>query len=108
MIGSARRKLNSMLMKVADKRLTHDVLSIFMAEASAIMNNRPLVPVSVDSGSPYILTPATLLTQKTADAFPARNLGEFTDKDLFRAEWRRVQSFSTIYGDGGEMNISPP
>ena len=32
MIGSARRKLNSMLMKVADKRLTHDVPSIFMAE----------------------------------------------------------------------------
>ena len=97
MIGSARRILNSMLMKVTDKNLTHDVLSTFMAEVSAIMNNRPLVPVSVDSGSPYILTPATLLTQKTADAFPARSLGEFTDKDLFRAEWRRVQSLSNNF-----------
>ena len=77
-----------------------------MAEESAIMNNRSIVPVSVDSGSPYILTPATLLTQKTADAYPARHLGEYTDKDLFRAEWRRVQSFPTISGDGGEMNIS--
>nr|XP_022305787.1 uncharacterized protein LOC111112553 [Crassostrea virginica] len=97
MIGSARRILNSMLMKVTDKNLTHDVLSTFMAEVSAIMNNRLLVPVSVDSGSPYILTPATLLTQKTADAFPARSLGEFTDKDLFRAEWRRVQSLSNNF-----------
>ena len=69
-----------------------------MAEVSTIMNNRPLVPVSVDSGSPYILTPATLLTHKTADAFPAKNLGGFTDKALFRAEWRRVQSFYTTKG----------
>ncbi|XP_048747853.2 uncharacterized protein LOC125660050 [Ostrea edulis] len=94
MIGSARRILDAMLSKVADKHLTHDVLFTFMTEVAAIMNNRPLVPVSTDAESPYILTPATLLTQKTADAFSARNLGEFTDKDLFRAEWRRVQSLS--------------
>ena len=37
--------------------------STFMAEVcTGIMNNRSIVPVSVDSGSPYILTPATLLT----------------------------------------------
>ncbi|XP_061166266.1 uncharacterized protein LOC133175165 [Saccostrea echinata] len=94
MIGSARRILDAMLSKVADKHLTHDVLFTFMTEVAAILNNRPLVPVSTDAESPYILTPATLLTQKTADAFSARNLGEFTEKDLYRAEWRRVQSLS--------------
>ena len=96
-IGSARRILNSMFMKVADKHLTHDVLSTIMREATTILNNRPLVPVSVNSGSPYILCPATLLTRKTANAFPFRNLGEF-QAGLNKEECR---AYPKIYGDGG-------
>lgn len=94
LIGSARRTLDSMLSKIHEGNLTHDVLATFMAEVSAIINNRPLVSVSTDATTPFILTPATLLTQKTPDACVARNLGEFTDKDLYKSEWKRGQALS--------------
>lgn len=94
MIGSARRILDSMLSKIHEGNLIHDVLATLMAEVSAIINNRPLVSVSTDAATPFILTQATLLTQKTPDACVARNLGEFTDKDLYKSEWKRVQLLS--------------
>ncbi len=55
-----------MLSEVASKRLTHEVLSTLMAEVTAIVNNRPLTPVSEDPEAPEILTPFTLLTQKSS------------------------------------------
>lgn len=90
MIGSARRMLDSMLSKIHEGNLTHDVLATFMAEVLAIINNRPLVSVSTDAATLFILTAATLFTQKTPDACVARNLGEFSDKDLYKFEWKRV------------------
>lgn len=74
MIGSTRRILDSMLSKIHEGNLTHDVLATFMTEVSATFNNRPLVSVSTDAATPFILTPATLLTQKTPSACVARNL----------------------------------
>ena len=76
MIRITRRILDSMLLELASKRLTHGVLSTLIAEVSAIVNSRPLVPVSNDPEAPEILTPATLLTQKptTLTATP----GQFT------------------------------
>lgn len=65
MIGSTKRILDSMLSKIHEGNLTHGVLATFMAEVLAIINNRPLVSVSTDASTPSILTPATLLTQKT-------------------------------------------
>lgn len=47
----------------------NDVLNTFMAEVAAIINSRPLVPVSTDPDFPLILTPAVLLTQKTEYKF---------------------------------------
>lgn len=85
MIGSARRILDSMLSKVHEGNLTHDVFATYVAEESAIINNRPLVSVSTDAATPFILTPATLLTQKTPGACVSRNLGEFTDIDLIKS-----------------------
>lgn len=86
MIGIARRILDGMLAK-EHAHLTHDVLCTLMAEVSAIINSKPLIPVSTDPESPYLLTPATLLTQKTA---AASLCGGFTDKDLFGSQWKRV------------------
>ena len=59
-----RRTLDSLLM-IESRKLTHETLVTFYAEASAIINSRPLVPVSTDPEYPFILTPYTLLTQKT-------------------------------------------
>ena len=47
MIGVARRILDAMFLKLKDK-LTLKVLVTFMAEVAAIINDRPLVPVTMD------------------------------------------------------------
>ncbi|VDI28066.1 Hypothetical predicted protein [Mytilus galloprovincialis] len=64
----------------AGRSLTHDVLNTLMAEVSAIVNSRPLVPVSTDPENPLILTPAMLLTQKTDYIFTSDYLGNSTNE----------------------------
>ncbi|XP_061430896.1 uncharacterized protein LOC133357120 [Lethenteron reissneri] len=95
MIGIARRILDSMLCDVGSTRLSHEVLTTLMAEVSAIINSRPLIPVSTDPESPFILTPATLLTQKT-DVLTAPT-EEASTADLYRRQWRQVQSFANMF-----------
>ncbi|KAM4810220.1 uncharacterized protein WCC33_019003 [Rhinophrynus dorsalis] len=97
MIGIARKILDSIFLQVGSTRLTHEALTTFLAEVSAIMNARPLTTLSSDLGDTTVLTPAMLLTQKTntGSAPP----GEFGDKDLYRRQWRQVQSLSNIFWD---------
>lgn len=64
LIGVARRILDAMLLQKGTNHLTHEILSTFMAEVMAIINARPLVPISTDPEMPAVLTPAMLLTQK--------------------------------------------
>ena len=63
LIGTTRRILDSMLQENQHVKLTHEVLTTFLAEVMAIINNRPIVPISTDSESPEVLTPNVLLTQ---------------------------------------------
>ena len=95
MIGIARRILNAMLLQLGPGKLTHEVLTTLMAEVTAIINTRPLCPVSSDPDHPSILTPATLLTQKVG--MPSVPPGEFDDKDLLRCQWRRVQRLADMF-----------
>jgi hypothetical protein len=60
MIGASRRILDSLLLN-HKAPLTHEVLTTFLMEVSAILNARPLVPVSTDPEAPEILTPSTLI-----------------------------------------------
>lgn len=57
MIGATRRILDSLLLNHKIP-LTHEVLITFLMEVSAILNARPLVPVSTDPEAPQVLTPA--------------------------------------------------
>lgn len=78
---------------------THDVLTTFLAEACSIMNSRPLVhvPISTDPDDPFILTPSTLLTQKS-EAFDATYVSSDVDeKDLLRKQWKRVQHLAAVF-----------
>lgn len=95
LIGLARRILDSMLLKVSPAKLTHEGLTTFMAEVSAILNARLLVPASTDPDSPFILTPATLLTQKVSALPPPK--GKFDEKDLYSKQWRQVQSLANTF-----------
>ena len=89
MIGVARRILDSLLSDVRMKDLTHEVLTTFMAEVSAIVNARPIDPVSTDSENPAIITPSVLLTQKLGqDVSP---LGDLDIKDMYKYQWKFVQ-----------------
>lgn len=88
MIGVVRRILDSLLLDYGTKNLTHDVL----AEVSAIVNARPIVPVSSDSEAPAILSPSTLLTHK-AD-HPTSFNDKLSLKHIYRNEWKRVQILS--------------
>ena len=97
MIGIVRKVLNAMLADLGSRHLTHEVLTTLMAEVMAIVNSRPLVPVSTDPTMPEILTPSTLLTQKTSTlkAIP----GEFTATDLCKhnKQWRHVQHLANVF-----------
>ncbi|XP_072313848.1 uncharacterized protein [Eucyclogobius newberryi] len=95
MIGIARKILDSQLLQLGTRHLTHDVLITYLAEVVAIMNAQPLVPVSSDPESPFILTQATLLTQKMGELSAPQ--GDFDEKDLLREQWRRVQSLANSF-----------
>ncbi|KAJ8007682.1 hypothetical protein DPEC_G00096700 [Dallia pectoralis] len=90
LIGVARRILDSMLMRRDYASLSHEVLCTLMAEVTAIINSRPLV----DADYPLILTPSMLLTQKQSVPPPP---GKFTEKDLFKQQWRQVQSLANQF-----------
>ncbi|XP_078809202.1 uncharacterized protein LOC144994598 [Oryzias latipes] len=93
MIGVARKILDSMLLQ-QKSNLTHEVLCTFMAEVTAIMNARPLLPVSADPQQPFILSPSMLLTQKSGVPPPP---GDFNNKDLYTNQWRRVQALANQF-----------
>ncbi|XP_051939052.1 uncharacterized protein LOC127612109 [Hippocampus zosterae] len=95
MIRVSRRILDSMLQENPQSRLTHEVLSTLMAEVTAIINARPLAPISSDPESPFLLTPASLLTQKVHH-LPAPP-GAFDKKDLHRQQWRQVQHLANVF-----------
>lgn len=92
MIGITRRILDSMLIQNRHHHFTHDMLATFMAEVSAIINARPLAPVSYDPEDPYLLTPATLLTQKQGNNAPAP--GKLDTGNLYKRHWQQVQGLA--------------
>lgn len=94
LIGVTRRVLDSMLLEIPPGSLTHEILTTFLAEASAIVNSRPLVPVSTDPEDPLPLSPSLILTHKpdnTVDCLPTDS------KDLLRSQWRRVQHLADTF-----------
>ena len=93
LIGVARRILDSMLRDIGT--LTHEVLVTLMAEVTAIINSRPLVPVSYDQEFPEILCPTTLLTHKTD--MDQQLHSQIDVKDMFRSQWKRVQHLADTF-----------
>lgn len=95
MIGISRRILDSMLMDSNFSRLTHETLTTFLAEVTAIVNSRPLVPVSTDPETFDILTPATLLTQKLGTVpSPSEDL---IAGNLYQKQWKQVQHLANCF-----------
>lgn len=93
MIGTFRRILDSMLLKLNPSHLTHEVPSTLMAKVSAIIPARALTSVSSDA--PLPLTPAMILMQKICTPLPPP--GSFEHADLHRQQWRRVQHLANVF-----------
>ncbi|XP_060761029.1 uncharacterized protein LOC132870982 [Neoarius graeffei] len=89
MIGVARRILDSVLLRAGQAHLTHESLTTFLAEVTAIINARPLIPVSSDPEHPHILSPSILLTQKSGTSVPP--LGSCSPREILKNQWKRVQ-----------------
>lgn len=95
MIGMARRILDNMLLQAGRVQLTHEILTTFLAEVTAIINAHPLIPVSSDPEHPLILSPAMLLTQKTHAIPPICD--SINQKEMLKSHWKHVQFLADIF-----------
>ena len=95
MIGISRRILNSMLLNKKTKELYREVLSTFMCEVCAIVNSRPICPVSCDPEQPYVVCPSLLLTQKGFPDIPPKVLTGI--EDIYKAQRKHVQHLSFTF-----------
>ncbi|XP_046576736.1 uncharacterized protein LOC124284679 [Haliotis rubra] len=94
MIGVVRRILDSLLAQNPN-HLTHEVLVTFMAETCAIVNSRPITPVSSDPDCATVLSPSMILTQKSDSvAIPS---GEFTLPIMYKHQRARVQQLADMF-----------
>ena len=92
MIGVVRNIMTTLLIDHHPKILTHEVLVTFFAEVCKIVNSRPLVPVSSDPNSPFVLSPSILLTQKVD--IPLTLPTEIDIKEVYRSQWKYVHSLA--------------
>ena len=89
-IGTIRRVLDAMLLNIGSSQLDDELLSTLMAEASSIVNSRPITTISSDVDQPTPLTPSMLLTLKKRPVAPPA--GKFVAQDMYtRRRWRRIQ-----------------
>ncbi|XP_021366693.1 uncharacterized protein LOC110459000 [Mizuhopecten yessoensis] len=95
MIGVTRRIIDALLLDSRRGVLTHEVLTTFLAEVTAIVNSRPLVPLSSDPQDPYPLSPSLILTHKSDSVtdiiIPADT------RNMYRAHLKMVQCLSDMF-----------
>lgn len=97
LIGIIRRIIDSSLLETKRTRTAHKVLCTFMAEANAIVNARPLVPLSTDPENLCVLSPAALLTQKTEEITEdSKNL---CVGNVYASKWKNVQNLEEMFWD---------
>ena len=89
-IGTIRRVLDAMLLKIGAFQLDDELLLTLTAEVSSTVNSRPITVVAADVDEPVPLSPSMLLTMKPKPFLPPP--GVFARENLYaRKRWRRVQ-----------------
>ena len=91
------RGILSSLLRDHGAQLDDDSLRTLLAEASAIVNSRPLSVERLDDPTvPAPITPNHLLTLKSSLVIPPP--GDFQRPDLYsRKRWRRVQHLANVF-----------
>ena len=97
MLGSCRRILDAMLLQNKFKDLTHEVPSTLMRVVCAMVNSRPLVPVSSDPENPSVIWLSLLLTQKSALSCGSFGQVEFGTNNAMRSQWKLVQYVADLF-----------
>ena len=97
-IRSIRKVIDASLLTLGQRPPSRDELHTFLSEASCIVNNTPLYEICDDPNEHLPLTPANLITLKSAPNPPS--LDTFDNKDIFaygRRRWRRVQALADTF-----------
>ena len=90
------RKVLSHLVRQFGDRLDEESFRTLMCEVEAIVNSRPLTPVSTDSDDINPLTPNMLLTMKSNVILPPP--GHFQREDMYmRKRWRHVLHLANLF-----------
>jgi len=97
MIGLARRILDNMLSNVPGRTLTHEVLATLMAEVTAIINSRPLAPISSDPND-VLITPAMLLNPRFSSGISDLAVClDIDPREMYKKQWKFVQILSDTF-----------
>ncbi|XP_059086776.1 uncharacterized protein LOC131883340 [Tigriopus californicus] len=89
------RRVLSGLMCEQPRSFTDESLSTLLCEVEAIMNSRPLTPVSDDPSDLEALTPNHLLLLKSGPTFPP---GIFERSDCYgRRRWKQIQYLADLF-----------
>ncbi|XP_076638849.1 uncharacterized protein LOC143350709 [Colletes latitarsis] len=74
---------------VGDQLFTYEYLNTYVIEIEAILNSRPLTPMSSDPNDTNALTPAHLLIGDSLMSMPERNLQQIATNRL--SMWQHIQ-----------------
>jgi hypothetical protein len=91
-IRAVRRALDGLTQE--RHRLSDEGLHTLMCEVEAILNSRPVTPVSDDSTDLEALTPNHLLLGRRYAQLPP---GQFGNEDIYKRMWRQVQHLANVF-----------
>ena len=99
-IGSIRRVMEASYALTGNRLLSLDEFTTVLAEASYIVNNTPLWPISQHPDEPLPLTPMMLLTLRNDNQQCPTLLDSYSEKDILaygQRRYRRVQYLASQF-----------
>jgi len=88
---------------VGQAHLTFEEMQTVLSEIEAILNSRPITPLSEDPNDLAYLTPGHFLVGTALNNFPCNDVSEINENRLLR--WQRVEQIRQHFGGDGAVNI---